>query len=1232
MTSLGKSVLEMYEGKLETAKLPENITEIPDRAFYGCKLLTTVTSPTSFTRIGKEAFRDCEKLTFFTIPEGVTEIGVLAFSESGLTSITFPNSLKEIPQGVCYQCESLTSVTLGNAVTTIGGEVYADTGGAVGGAFSMCKMLTSIGLPNTVRSIGQYTFDQSEKLAKINIPDGIEVLPYHVLAWTAITDLTLPDSVTEIGEGAFKGCASLTKLYIPPSVEKIGAEAFYECKKLDEIGFPVGLKRIEYETCRGAGTVVAKAYIPDSVEYVGRNAFFNFGNSVENTSYDKGLIYWGGSEEKAKALEGDTTYATGYRGYSEIYGYDTNNPRLNSGWHITTTGTQYLSPADNKPIKSKVTTVSGYGDDLYGFDSQGYRYENEAVVYESKLYSFDEYGRGKEITGDTGSATGIVGGDGVWVYLKDGAVQKAKATELFADNVITVNEEKYLLQSNGILGTGYYEDTSEYSASSNEAGITGRYFDEASAKLIWVKKTDSEGGVTYYGKDYTTTLNGIYPNEDGENVKYVSGKCVMLTGLKLTDESDEEISSLTLYCGSDAGQENKPIQGTIRLVTLPEGLTLDPVPAITWSIINNNPKTRGETVIKEVSHTEGQIVISANAAGRAKVRVKAVATVENGASVTYTKDCLVISEGDEPETPVTPDPPAPTPPVVPGDEAAVTGVALNRYEAELYPQETLKLSVVISPANAKDKSVTWKSDNEAVAVVDAAGKVTAIAAGKDSAGNDTEAAAVITVTTNDGKKTASCRVTVLPSEVLTEDTGGKTVEVDEDKPIWVGGLNESYVYTGEAIKPDIHVYKGQKLLREKTDYTVSYKNNKNVTPDGAAQNKQPSVTVKLKGDYTGSQVLYFKITPLTVSEDTVMMSKAKVSLTVKKFDYTGSAIEPEPVVTYKGNSLNKGTDYTVGYKNNTEIGTASVVVSGMGDYAGTKTVNFKITGKYTIPADGVTFKSGVNSEPYTYGGAKPEMTVKVNGRTLKKDVDYKVSYKNNKKLASADGASAPQVIIKGKGNYKTADNAGIIKNFAVVQRDLSNLVLTISDKAYSKKKNAFMKTTLLLSDEDFNDQKLKIGENKDYTAKFVTSDESDTPAAGSTVQVTLTATGKNYTGTAAGGYRIIEAKSDINKAKVKINNGKACAYTGSGIEPGQENAPVLLVTMGSGKNLKTLTLGKDFEVLGYYNNINKGNKAYMVIRGINDYNGVKKVKFKITAKNAKDAFKGVYDKESGGFK
>lgn len=213
----------------------------------------------------------------------------------------------------------------------------------------------------------------------------------------------------------------------------------------------------------------------------------------------------------------------------------------------------------------------------------------------------------------------------------------------------------------------------------------------------------------------------------------------------------------------------------------------------------------------------------------------------------------------------------------------------------------------------------------------------------------------------------------------------------------------SYTYDGTAKKPSVTVKDGSKALTSGTDYTVSYSNNTNV---GTA-----TVTITGKGNYTGTASNTFTINAKSISSTTV-------TLGTTSYTYDGAAKKPSVTVKDGTKTLTGGTDYTVFYSNNTNVGTATVTITGKGNYSGTVSKTFKINAK-SISSTTVA----LSTTSYTYDGTakKPSVTVKDGTKTLTSGTDYTVSYSNNTNAGTAT------VTVTGKGNY----TGTVSKNFTI---------------------------------------------------------------------------------------------------------------------------------------------------------------------------------------------------------
>jgi len=200
-------------------------------------------------------------------------------------------------------------------------------------------------------------------------------------------------------------------------------------------------------------------------------------------------------------------------------------------------------------------------------------------------------------------------------------------------------------------------------------------------------------------------------------------------------------------------------------------------------------------------------------------------------------------------------------------------------------------------------------------------------------------------------------------------------------------------YTGKVRTQKIHVKLGSVTLKAKRDYSVTYKKNVNA---GKAL-----IVIKGTGNYKGTLTKTFSITKRD-------FSKAKIG-SVKKQRYTGANITPKPTVKWGSSTLKLNRDYTLAYKNNKALGTATIIVKGKGNYTSTsKKVTFTI---YQVAATKLNVAS-IATQAWTGSSIQPSPVVTWQGVTLVRNRDYTVSYSNNRYGGTAT------MTITGKGGFK----------------------------------------------------------------------------------------------------------------------------------------------------------------------------------------------------------------------
>ncbi|NLO46565.1 MAG: hypothetical protein GX107_08790 [Clostridiales bacterium] len=359
------------------------------------------------------------------------------------------------------------------------------------------------------------------------------------------------------------------------------------------------------------------------------------------------------------------------------------------------------------------------------------------------------------------------------------------------------------------------------------------------------------------------------------------------------------------------------------------------------------------------------------------------------------------------------------------------------------------------------------------------------------------------------------------------------------------------IYTGAAIAPAFGVSFGGISLRAGIDYTVTIADNIDV---GTA-----TVHIVGIGNYTGARQVTFKIKPADAAGFDVTA--------IQDMNYTGLAIMPTTAVKFGDMLLTQNVDYKAEYTNNINAGTATMIISGIGNFAGVKQITFTIK-----PAEAESvFAAPIPDLTYDGSAQTPGVYLAFNGMSLELGKDFTTTYTNNINAGTAT------VTITGKGNYTGTKQVA----FVISHADASLFAAApIPDYVYSGTATA---PAVSLT---FNGTPLTLG--VDYTVIYTNNINAGTAT------VTITGIG-NYTGTKQVNYKIKQADA----ADFVISPIPNVIYTGRAF------TPTVSVTF----NGRIMTLGIDYTV-EYTNNINIGT-ATVFITGKGNFSRTTSVTFEI---------------------
>ncbi len=268
----GKRLLRCVNKDLENYEIKKGTKVICDGAFCDC-FLESIVIPSSVTSIGKTAYA-LSGLKSITIPSSVTSIGDRAFGKcDSLKFIIIPSSVTSIGDGVFSDCKLLREIKIvNNPLFVVDCDMLIDQKNMKLLAYFGTK--SGVTIPSSVTSIGESAFSGCSSLKSIIIPSSVTSIGDRAFSdCSSLKAISIPSSVTSIGDSAFEDCSSLESIIIPSSVTSIGENAFRGCSSLESITIPSSVTSIgdmAFSDCSSLETVT----IPSSVTSIGWPAFY----------------------------------------------------------------------------------------------------------------------------------------------------------------------------------------------------------------------------------------------------------------------------------------------------------------------------------------------------------------------------------------------------------------------------------------------------------------------------------------------------------------------------------------------------------------------------------------------------------------------------------------------------------------------------------------------------------------------------------------------------------------------------------------------------------------------------------------------------------------------------------------------------------------------------------------------------------------------------------------------
>ena len=927
--------------------IPNTVTKIGDKAFYSCKSLATVVVPSSVTEIGVSAFESCYQLQDIEIPDSVAkiserafwisgknpysggyyvrgkglrtivlpdsivEIGDEAFSGCGLTSISMLPSLETIGSKAFYACENLKTVELSDSVQSIGDYAFYSSG------------VASISIPKTLKTVGRHVFDHCNNLKSITIPDSLTRIPDGLFYGCGIRSIEIPRSVKVIGNSVFANCSFLESIEIPENVVIIGDDAFSNCVSLREIVIPNSVTDIGKNLLSGC-IELTKASLPNTVTDL--SGCFSGCVSLKEVTIPDSVSQINGAFCGCKSLE-EIIIPDSVTNIGDIGGYYADAESLGTFANCTSlkkiiipesvvqigNGSFYgCSGLESIVIPDSVVSI-GTGafskcsnlnsielpNSIQSIDYLAFEgcTSLKRIVLPDSLKEIKEYSVGSGLFENCINLRKLDFGKGIAEIPKNALYQLNLTDVIIWDNITSIYPGDFLTMDSLTIH-----------------GVEGSY---------------AETFAKQYGFAFKSIVNEeIIPVEriqlQSDSLKLIIDKKAQITATVLPENATVKTIS---YSSKDPTIATVSSTGNVTGVSVGETEIIVKAGEVSEkvSVSVTNGKTTEVIYVekitvdkKELALEEGDFVnVGAEAQPKDAENKKLiyvstkpdVVSVDSSGNLTAKSEgqaeiIICSTDGSDVQTSVMVN-------VVKKEiigTIQVSSIIVKESKMILEVGDTISCNAKVQPEDAENKVLKYVSTKPKIVYVDSYGSITALAAG--------QAEVVISATDDSGIQT-SIMVTVVDEiiDVLNLDI----------TPL------STVTYSGRAQTPAVTIRDGSYKLKKGEDYTATYKNN---TDAGTA-----SVIIKGTGKYKGSTTCKFLISKKKVSTCTFTIPKARV--------YTGSKLTPAITVKEGTKTLKKGTDYTVAYSNNINVGKATIKITGKGNYTGTATKTFKINPRGT---------------------------------------------------------------------------------------------------------------------------------------------------------------------------------------------------------------------------------------------------------------------------------------------